>query len=79
MSPVLTLHVHRNDGVRRRYQEKDVKNQPQNRAKDAQNEVEDRSKGLPVQEKAERGHHSRKEVDHGPISGERRSRHAGFR
>jgi len=79
MSPVLAPHVHRNEGVRGRYQKQNMENQPQNRAKDAQNEVENRRKRLPVQEKAERGHHSREEVDHGPNSGTRTSRHAGFR
>jgi hypothetical protein len=71
MSPVLAFHVHRNEGVRGRYQEKYVEDQPQYRAKHAQNEVENRSEGLPVQQKAERGQHRRKEVDHGPISGAR--------
>jgi hypothetical protein len=74
MSPVLALHVDRNDGVRRRDQQQNVENQPQNRAKDAQNEVENGGEGLPVQQQAKRGHHGCKEVNQGSISGQRMSR-----
>jgi len=42
--------------MRRRHQQQDVKKQPENHAKDDQDQVENRCKRLPVQEQPERRH-----------------------
>ena len=51
---LLALHVHRDHRVRRRHQQQDVENQPENRAKHDQEQIEDRRKRLSVQEQPER-------------------------
>ena len=51
---VLPSHVNRNQRMRRRHQQQDMKNQPENQAKHDQDQVEDRRKRLPVEEQPER-------------------------
>jgi len=54
VTPLLPLHVNRDQRMRRWHQEQNVKNQPEKQAKHDQEEVEERRKGLPVQEQADR-------------------------
>src|SRR5260370_891734 len=61
---VFSLHVDRDHRVRRGHQQQDVENQPEKRAKHHQDQVEDRRKGLPVQEQPERRQQSGQQVDH---------------
>src|SRR5258708_4384975 len=61
---VLPLHMHRNDRMRRGHQQQDVENQPENRAKHDQDQVEDRRKRLSVQEQPERRQQSGQQVNH---------------
>jgi len=63
------LHVDRDYRMRRRHQPQDVKNQPENRAKHDQDQIENRRKGLPVQKQPERRQQGSEDVDHRQISG----------
>jgi hypothetical protein len=54
VTPLLLLHMDRDESVRRRDQEKDMKNQPEKQAKDDQDQVEERRKRLPVEEQTDR-------------------------
>ena len=66
---ILSLHMDRDQRMRRRDQEKDMKNQPENRAKHDQDHVQDGRKWLSVEQQPERRHQGSKHVDHGPVSG----------
>src|SRR6478735_486116 len=63
------LHMDRDHRMRRRRQPQDVKNQPQNRAKHDQDQIENRRKRLPVQEQPERRQQGGEQIDHPQISG----------
>src|SRR3954467_205126 len=50
--PLLALHMHRNQRMRRGHQQQNMENQPENQAKHDQDEVEDRRERLPVEKQA---------------------------
>ena len=54
MPALFPFHMNRDHRVRRWHQQQDVKNQPENRAKHDQDQIEDRRERLPVQEQPER-------------------------
>jgi hypothetical protein len=56
MPAVLPFHMNRYKRMRRRHQQQGVENQPENRAKDDQDQVENRQKRLPIQKQPERRH-----------------------
>ena len=81
MAALLPLHMDRDHGMGRRDQEQDMENQPENRAKHDQNEVEDRRKRLPIEEQPKRRQQDSQHVDHRTVSGrhERHTHRAAFR
>jgi hypothetical protein len=50
VTALLPFHMNQDDRMRRRRQQQNVENQPENRAKHDQDEIEDRRKRLPVQQ-----------------------------
>src|SRR6202790_3173864 len=67
--PLFPFHMDRDHRMGRGHQQQDVKNQPENRAKHDQDQVEDRRKRLPVQEQPQRRQQDSEDVDHRLISG----------
>ncbi len=51
---LFSLRMHSNNRVRRRHQQQNMKDQPENRAKHDQDHIENRGKRLTVQQQAQR-------------------------
>ena len=50
VAALFALEVHGDDGVQRRHQQKDVKDQPEHQAWNDQSEIENRRERLPVEQ-----------------------------
>jgi hypothetical protein len=66
---VFPLHVNGDQRVRRGYQQQNVENQAENKAKHDQNEIEDCRKRLPVQQQPKRRQQGGQDVNHDKTSG----------
>jgi len=64
VAALLALHVHRNDGVKRRYQQEHMENEPQQQARDDKCHIENCRKRLPVKQQPQRGNEDRQKIDH---------------
>jgi len=59
---IFPFHMNRDQRMRRRHQQQDVENQPENRAKHDQDQIENRRKRLPVQEQPNGGNRLLREI-----------------
>jgi len=59
VAPLLALHVHRNEGVKRRHQPQHMENEPQQQAHNDERRIEECRKRLPVKQQPQRGNEDR--------------------
>ena len=65
MAALFAPHMHGDDGMERRHQPQNVKEHPKKEAWNDQRQIEDRGKGLAVEQQPQRRNKNCKEIDHG--------------